>query len=381
MKLKPWNENHKKKYIWLFNYIVNNNIYPNANEDNYILTYKRYLSGIIDKAKWSDGSKEGLYFMIARWLDNHETNKRYVKIYQTLGHDLMIKNKEKENKNEMDEKEEENYRDHEYFINIIDKLKDDNDMSKSQHYKYLLLNLLVFQPPLRTSFYTTCRIIRKQTDNDNTNNFLLINKRGSLKCYYIVNKDKATNYKMYSINKNLSKIQLNDKHLCELINESYTKFPRNYLFEINDKPISQNTLLNWLRSITSVNLINIDMMRSSYINHFYESNLTYESREKLSKNMRHSTETAQRNYRKINKVDTITDIEELREENKKLKIEIQELKKQINDNDNLNNNVDDKIIKKRRRDILYKLNKGFNVKEQTIKSYDIKYDDQLDKFV
>ena len=42
LKLKPWTDKHQKNYLWLYNYIKTNN-YKEANENNYIETYKKYL--------------------------------------------------------------------------------------------------------------------------------------------------------------------------------------------------------------------------------------------------------------------------------------------------------------------------------------------------
>ena len=223
------------------------------------------LSKFIDENdKWSDGSKESLYFTIARYLYN-ENDMRYSKIYSQLGHNLTMKTKRKEENNELDEKEKEFYRPHEYFEEIINNTDQNELITIEAHYKFLLLNILVKQPPLRTSFYTSAKIIRSKDDNDKKNNFVLINRRGKVKVKYIVNIDKATNYKMYNINKNLSTIEIDDDQLANLINDSYEKYPRLYLFEINEKPINPTTLLKWLRDITDVSGITISMMRASYI--------------------------------------------------------------------------------------------------------------------
>ena len=109
-------------------------------------------------------------------------------------------------------------------------------------------------------------------ENDKINNFIWISRKGSIKIFYIVNNDKVSNTKIYAMNKNLSYIKLEDTNLIKLINDSYEKYPREYLFEINNKPISQSTYLNWLRKITEVSQINNDNMRSSYVNWFYEHN-------------------------------------------------------------------------------------------------------------
>ena len=99
-------------------------------------------------------------------------------------------------------------------------------------------------------------------ENDKTIYFIWISRKGSIKIFYIVNDDKVSKTKIYAMNKILSYIQLENNNLIKLINSSYEKYPREYLFEINNKPISQTTYLNWLRKITNVSQINNDIMRS-----------------------------------------------------------------------------------------------------------------------
>jgi len=374
LKSKPWTAIHEKKYTWLYNYLIkNSNIKSSKTE--YIDLNKRMLSKYINENKnWSDGSKEGLYFMIARYLYNKNDIKNSSR-YSQFGYDLTVKNNEKEEKNELDEKEKEFFRPHEYFEEIINNIRIDEITTIDSHYKYLLLNILIKQPPLRTSFYTSAKIIRSKDDNDKKNNFILINRRGKIKVQFIVNIDKATNYKMYNMNSNLSKIDIVDNDLAILINDSFVKYPRNYLFEIKDKPISQNTLLNWLRKITNLAGINVDIMRSSFITWFYEHNLTFGVRNKLSRMMRHSQGTAQKNYNKIFDYDDKENSDTTDELNKQislLKIQINELKEKI---DIYENNKDsDQQYKKRRSDIIYNLNvKKRLPREETLKKYDISF--------
>ena len=202
-KKKAWTVSHQEKYIWLYNHTKT--IHPDAEQDNYIDKYKRHLLSIIEKnKKWGDGSKEGLYFMVARWLYNEQD--RYSKTYSDYGYQLMKKTAEKEGHNELDAKEELYYRPHEYFVNVLDSIDINTITTKEQHLKYLLLNMLVYQAPLRTSFYNTAKFIRLKDDNNGEDNYVLINRRGRVKVSYIVNKDKASNYKLYNMNKKLSKI-------------------------------------------------------------------------------------------------------------------------------------------------------------------------------
>ena len=382
LKLKPWTDKHQKNYLWLYNYIKTNN-YKEANENNYIETYKKYLMSIIENnKKWSDGSKEQLLFMISRYLYNIGEN-RYQKLYAQAGHNLTLKIKNKEEQNEQDEKEKENYREHSYFEDILNNINFEDIKTIQEHYKFLLLSLLTYQPPLRTSFYTTAKFIRAKDDNDHINNFIWINRRGKLKITIIINRDKASNYKIYNMNKNLSFIPLENEQLEQLINYSFEKFPRSYLFEINKKPITATTLLNYLRDITGIDKINIDMMRSSYINWFYSENHTMSSKTKLSHQMRHSTDTAARNYYKVVELDPV-EIENKYKDAEKIIIEQQTKLKELNNKlEAYQNNKDDiKLFKKRRGDIIYNLNKkGREAKETTLKKYDIKYNNEKKIYV
>ena len=91
---KPWTDAHTKKYEWLYNYMSKH--YDNMDKVNYIEVNKRELMGIIEKNEnWSDSSKEGLLFMISRYLYNKKNNDRYVKIYSRKGFELMQKTKTK----------------------------------------------------------------------------------------------------------------------------------------------------------------------------------------------------------------------------------------------------------------------------------------------
>ena len=95
--------------------------------------------------------------------------------------------------------------------------------------KQLLLKLLVYQPPLRTSFYTSCYISRNLKDNNGIHNYVYLSRRGRQSAHYIVNKDKASNYRLYSINKKLSNIELSPE-ATKAISESLANYPRDHLF-------------------------------------------------------------------------------------------------------------------------------------------------------
>ena len=373
---KNWSEINEKNYTWLFNHMKKSN--DNLDEFMFIDDNKRNIMSIIENNNnWSDSSKEALLFTVSKYLKNFG-NQRYAKLYSQKAFEYMQKNRNKENENKQDEKEIVNYRDHDYFENIINDINYESINTLVYHYQYLLLCLLVLQPPLRTNFYISAKIIRSIKDNDHENNFILINKRGKNKVYYIVNNDKVSKTKNYSMNKDLSKINILDENLIELICKSYEQYPRTYLFELNNKSITEGTYLSWLRSITRVEYINNDMMRSSFINWFYDNNKDLGKREKLSTDMRHSVMTAQRNYLKV---DSLENKEQKEINIVNLQIENIKLKDQINNLKELKE-TDDTLLNKRKRDIIYNLNiKKRTPRQSTLNKYNIIYDDKLKKYV
>ena len=251
LSIQAWTPKHKKNYIWLFNYIKTLEKFNDANIDNYIDKYKKHLiNAILENKEWSDGTKEQLIFMISRYLNNIN-DELFYKLYANKGHKLTIKIKNKEEENKKDEKELENYREQQIILNILDERNDDDINDITEHLKYLLLCLLVYQPPLRTSFYSSAKFILNIDENDDINNFLYIDIN-DMKCFYIVNDDKASNYPTYKNNKKLSIIPIINKKLNDILINSFKNFNRTYLFEYNNHTISNNTLLTYLRDITKI---------------------------------------------------------------------------------------------------------------------------------
>ena len=377
---KPWTKQHVLKFNMLYNWYVKTHD-DKAIKENFISETKRKLMTLIDKSHWAMGTKEGIYFMISRFLFNKNNNDKYVKLYAQAGFDLKAAKDLIEGKNELDDKEKENHRTIEYLTNCLELHKSKSTENIKEHYKHLLLMMLIKQPPLRTSFYTTAKFLRLQADNDKTSNYVYITRKGKLKVYYIVNKDKASNYKLYNMNKGLSKIKLEDPELIEYINYSFITYPRTYLFEINKKPISETTILNYLRDITNTPLINFDMIRSAFITYFYEHNKTFDKREALSKMMRHSQQTASKNYLKVSNTEKIKPNEKIKELEKEIILlnkMIEECNVKLKAYENEPNN--EKLYNKKRNDIIYLLNKGKTSKPETITKYKILFDEKNKKY-
>jgi len=367
-----WSDSHQERYNAIYNYLKNS-LGLNIEKDNFVetITPRILFKYIVDNKKWADSTKENYLFAIARKL-NMLKNTRNAKWFSEQAHKLQVQRGEDEGKNGLDVKEQAHWRPHQYFVDVLNSIDQPATITIQQHLKILLLTLLTYQPPLRTSFYTTALFLREKKDNDKKHNYVYVNRRGASKVQYVVNKDKASNYKVYNMNKNLSFIDVEGEAKKAILN-SYMNFPRNYLFEINNEPITDSTLLRWLREITGVNGITIDIMRSSYITWYYEKHPHYNDRDKLSRVMRHSQKTAQLNYNKV--FTTEQRLEDCKDTKRSLidkENQIRELLLKIQAYQT--NKIDEQGYKKRRRDIIYNLNtKGRAPRDVTLKKYNIKY--------
>ena len=128
---------------------------------------------------WKSTTIENVLFMVAKFLKLKQ-DFRYAKLYSQKAYEYMIRNREAESHNKQDEKEIKNYRDQQFFVNVLDSIDYDSISTTVGHFKYLLLALLTFQPPVRTSFYTSCKFITREKDNNKVKNFIRLNKRKPL---------------------------------------------------------------------------------------------------------------------------------------------------------------------------------------------------------
>ena len=115
-------------------------------------------------------------------------------------------------------------------------------------------------------------------------------------------------------------------------------------------------------------------MRSIYITSKYDEGLNYAGKKKLALQMRHSVDTASKNYYKIIDKD---DDEEDKNNCENVKLELKYFK---NKEKYLLENKD-KDYRKKRYDIIYNLNKnGYNPKKETINKFKIKHNEELNEY-
>ena len=188
---KKFTNQHEKLYDSLYNNLILNKIYTEINKNNYIIIKQRYLMSYIENNKrWSLSTKKSYLFMCSRWLLLNNSPK-YSKRYSEAAYKLKIHIEKIESNNEMDIKEKEAMKDYTYFTTILNNIDYKTITDYDKHLQYLILSLLIYQPPIRTSYYTSCKLIRSKKENDKINNYLLISKRGKNSAKYIINKDKA----------------------------------------------------------------------------------------------------------------------------------------------------------------------------------------------
>jgi hypothetical protein len=287
---KHWSEFHTTKKKLLYNHVIKTNCNAaDITEENFILVMKNSLKDIIlNNKNWGTSTKEALLSVMYKWLLINDHNvianvyfNEYVKMKD-------IRDNER-GENTQDLNEQKNYKNLKFFQDIL-KNTDIYKLSKIDHMKYLLLSLLVYQPPLRTSFYNTIQFIDDENDDDKINNFILITEKNN-EMHYIVNKDKISFCKIEN-----NKIKIYDEVLKNIIRYSYNKYRRKHVL-INqwNKNISQNTILIWLKDFTDTH-VNVNMLRSAYINNEYSKNKNYNEKNKLAKDMRHNVMSAMRDY-------------------------------------------------------------------------------------
>lgn len=347
---KELTQRHKEDLKGLFKKFQAKN--PNADELTWIDKNKRNLLKFIKDLKFGNSRTKDLIFAVARYL-HVNGDERYSKIYSQEGFDYykLIMDNEKQGK--QTEKEEDKY----MSLDAIKQIAKDTSYlhdNLESHYQHLLLNLITLQPPLRADFYVSCLFISQEKQNDKIHNFLFVNKR-TKKAYYIVNDDKIKTARIRR-----DKIELNNKELKNIITQSLILYPRNHLFENSDATAySYDKLLKLLKTATHNEGIGFNLIRSAYINDFYETKLDVKSREELAMNMRHLLSTSMTHYHKpnLNKKNddcncdaTDKDLVETKASLEVCNLKTEELENEIN--------PDDKTLKKRRRNLLVKINQS-----------------------
>ena len=120
-----WTPVLETKYNAIYSYLKNT-LKLDVNKEDYVekISNRQLFHYILDNDKWSDSTKENYMFAIARKL-NILKKKRYAKIFTDKAVELKTIREELEGQNGLDAKELANWKPHEFFVNLIDTLKQD----------------------------------------------------------------------------------------------------------------------------------------------------------------------------------------------------------------------------------------------------------------
>ena len=364
------------------------------------------METFINQLELGDSSKESLYFIVSTYLKINDKHNSNIKTFQEAGYKLKKTREQKDGENELDDRELISYRPYNYFMNILNSINPSNTTNEKEHMKYLLLSILIKQPPVRTNFYRTAQF-RTGGSYDEKQNYIFLHKIAGVKQVTLyIGHDKVSNTKSFhSIEKR--NISVDNKELVNLIYDSYERNNRKYLIEINNKPISDHTLLKLLKQISGVDGMTIDLMRVIYITNFHENKRSFKARQELADKMRHTCFTANLRYNKvINNVSNDNEkdkrINELENTNNELLIKIKELqeeKEKLKQYETMFNKVEQRTYNKKQVDVdtnkeagkeykhlrssmLFKLNSGVVKKprQYNLDKYKIVYDEETKKY-
>ena len=215
--------------------------------------------------------------------------------YNRLTSELNKQHDKQEKKQCMTDKEKINFVSHGEIKNKIDELDQYKNNSKIDNYKHLALSLYWYQPPIRNN-YPDMIVAKGNPNNYISNGDMDQNELTKfMNNYYIViNDDKVSNTYGSAV------IDIVDNELTKILNNSFNKYPRTYVFE-GIEPL--NFRKSFLPSLFDNKNVSIDILRSSYITWFYGSNHSLADKEQLAYNMRHSKAVAELAYCKIDTKD------------------------------------------------------------------------------
>ena len=127
---------------------------------------KPKLLTCINKLDIGASSKESMHFTVSKYLQLNDKGNIHIDKFQRAGHKLLDASKKKEGENLIDDDKIEAYQSYEYFLKILKDTDYKTITNLKEHNQYLLLGLVLLQPPLRTNFYSTA--ILTKTNKTNT---------------------------------------------------------------------------------------------------------------------------------------------------------------------------------------------------------------------
>lgn len=240
--------------------------------------------------------------VIVKLLRLKKANAELENKYQLLLTDLNEENHNKAGTQQLSERRQAQY----VPFNEIQKTLDDTyedyinkKKSITDYRRYLLLNLFTRNVPVRLGNYLNMKIVRKPTKdmkqfNNKDTNYLL---KYPNKYVFVFNKYKTS--KTY--NQKIAEVK--NTKMKSLIDKWLKDYNKENIFMVNSDrtPSNQKNLTADLKAITKKlydKSFSVDMLRSSYITHLYDTDPTLQTKEKVAKLMGNSVAVQERHYNK-----------------------------------------------------------------------------------
>lgn len=276
------NEGDKSRIRWVLT--LDEDFEKTKNDDLYTKLKSKYPNvGTLSVISYS------LKKFFDKVIDNQEKAEYWAKRGAELAGELLNEEKKGELTGENEKK---NFKTQSQILEIINDLK--SSTSPLNQKRYLLLNMAVFQPPLRRGVYATLKFITNKKQDNGNDNYLLLQKP-PMKSYFIINKDKVSKYQMFDTPENKI-IEIQNQDLNKLLWDSYKENKREYVFESSDG--GAYSLTNFTKTILQPLGLNFNILRSSYISDYYVKHPYPQEREQVAKAMRHNMSTGVLRYMK-----------------------------------------------------------------------------------
>ena len=268
--------------------IVKNNNYK------WIATNHKKIYEYITSHYTNKNTLKGHVSVLAGILKALDTLPRVQKQYSKISTELCLELQNESKKQELLPQRKDNFvflqdiiTRREQFGQLFEQDKTNNKYNLS----WVLLSLYSMQPPIRME-YKNMLIVNVLPKNKKQN--FLLNKNG--KYFVVIRDDKVIK------SHGPDQFELSNE-LNNVINESSEAFPRKYILSTQrdgNKPVNKQGFESLLKQCFSPQHVTVDILRSSYITHFYsDPRMTLKMKEELARKMRHSATIAQREYQKI----------------------------------------------------------------------------------
>jgi hypothetical protein len=229
------------------------------------------------------------YALKKLFTENEEEDKAKFWLEKGAESGKALKDQEAENKLTGSEKQK--WKSQEQIMKIMSSIK---IVSWTDRNRFMILAMCTYQPPLRKGVYNRMKFLFNPKKNNKKDNYLFLIKDGV--SYFIVNNDKVTRHDSFNTPESIF-IQIEDKNLVKALWTFYEIRKREYVFvKENGDPYSMDSFTKLL--LEEPYDLSFNILRSSYVTHFYNTHNNFKDRTELARKMRNSAQVGHLNYYK-----------------------------------------------------------------------------------